>query len=85
MCLFRQFGINILDRTDRSRERASVVIAVEGVQQRTILTDQGNFRCGGTCIDTKVAVSFVRSQICGLYMMSVVACAESIVFCLIFE
>lgn len=61
MCLFRQFGINILDRTDRSRERASVVIAVEGVQQRTILTDQGNFRCGGTCIDTEVAVSFVRS------------------------
>ena len=85
MCFFRQFGINILDRTDRSRERASVVVAVEGVQQRTVLTDQGNFCCGGTCIDTEVAVPFVRSQICGLYMMSVVACAESIVFRLIPE
>ena len=85
MCFFRQFGINILDRTDRGRERASVVVAVEGVQQRTVLTDQGNFRCGGTCIDTEVAVSLIRSQICGFYMMSVVACTEGIVFCLIFE
>ena len=85
MCFFRQFGINIFDRTDRGRERASVIIAVEGVQQRTVLADQGNFRCGGTCINTEVAVSLIRSQICGLYMMSVVACAESIVFCLIFE
>ena len=85
MCFFRQFGINILDRTDCSRERASVVIAVEGVQQRTVLTDQGNFRCGGTCINTEVAVSFIRSQICGFYMMSIVACTEGIVFCLIFE
>ena len=85
MCFFRQFGINILDRTDRGRERASVVVTVEGVQQRTVLTDQGNFRCGGTCIDTEVAVSLIRSQICGFYMMSVVACTEGIVFCLIFE
>ena len=60
---FPEVWINILDRTDRSRERASVVVAVEGVQQRTILTDQSNFRCGGTCIDTEVAVSFVSSQI----------------------
>ena len=80
VCFFRQFGINILDRTDRSRERASVIIAVEGVQQRTVLADQGNFRCGGTCINTQIAVSFICSQISCFYFLGTLTFRKCIVF-----
>ena len=59
MCFLRQLGINIFDRADRSRERTAVVVTVERVQQGTVLTDQCNFGCGRTRVDTEIAVSFV--------------------------
>ena len=57
MSLRRQQFINFLNSQRSSAQRVAVVAAVEGVQQRAILTDQSRFGGGGASINTQIAVS----------------------------
>ena len=63
--IFRQQPVDLLNGSDRGSQRAAVVIRIERIQQRAVLTDQ---RCFGRCrtgIDTEVAVAGVGGQITG--------------------
>ena len=69
MCILWQFAVNILNRTDGSLEWASVVVAVKGVQQRTVFADKSRF-CGGRAgIDTKITVAGIGTQLTCFYVI----------------
>ena len=56
-----------------------VVVAVERIQQGTVLTDQSGFCCGGSCIDTKETVALIGSQITGRYVVLTLAFVKRII------
>ena len=52
VCILRKNVVDLLDRTDGCLKRASVIIAVEGVKQGSVLTYKSSLGGGGTCINT---------------------------------
>ena len=80
---FRKLGIDFLDSLDRGGQGASVVIAVERVQQGAVFSYQRHFGGGRTGVNTKVAVSFVCRKIPGLYIVLALAAVKFFVifFC----
>ena len=49
--------VDLLHRADCCAQRAAVVVAVERVEEGTILADQSCFGCGRACIDAQKTVS----------------------------
>ena len=62
-------AVDLLDRTDGCLKRASVIIAVEGVKQGSVLTYKSSLGGGGACIDTQIAVSVILGKIALLYLI----------------
>ena len=83
MCFFRQLFIDFLNGMDCCSQRTSVVVAVERIQQVTILTYQCNLCCGRTGINSQITVSFVRCKVCGLYMIVSMTFGKCVIVCLI--
>ena len=75
----RKLFVNLFDSNNGSGQRASVVAAVEGVQQGTIFCNQSNFCCSGTCINSKIAVTTVCRNIAFFYTCAIVASSKFIV------
>ena len=62
-------AVDLLDGTDGSFKRASVIIAVEGVKQSSVLTYKSSLGGGGACIDTQIAVSVTLGKVALLYLI----------------
>ena len=60
---FRKFGINFLNRTDRSFQRTSVIITIERIQKTSIFTYQCSFGRCRSCINSKITVPFIGCEI----------------------
>ena len=73
---FRKLGIDFLDGLDRGSQGASVVIAVERVQQGAVFSNKSRFGGGRTGVNTQVAVSFVCRKIPGLYIVLALAAVK---------
>ena len=56
-----------------------MVVVIEPVKELSVLAHQGHLGGRGAGVDPQIAVSFVGSQISGLYLVAVVALAEGIV------
>ena len=65
----RKKTVDLLDRTDTGRERASVVVAVKRVEQGAVLAYQRDFGRGRAGIDTEITVALVGRDITGRDMV----------------
>ena len=59
----RQFPVDILQCGDRSFEGAAVVVAVERIEEGTVLTNQSDLGCCASGIDAEITVAAVCSEI----------------------
>ena len=62
-------AVDLLDGTDGSFKRASVIIAVKGVKQSSVLTYKSSLGGGGACINTQIAVAVILGKIALLYLI----------------
>ena len=85
MCLFRKQRINLLDGFDCSFQGTAVIIAVEGIEQGTILAHQCDLGGGGAGINTQIAVPLIGCQICGYHMVAAVSGSKNIISLFIFK
>ncbi|CDC93978.1 unknown [Roseburia sp. CAG:380] len=84
-CTFRHHIVDLLDGLDRSLERAAVVVAVEGVQKTSVLTDHGNLCCGRTGINTEKQISSIRGKITLLHIILRVFLQEIVILCFVLK
>ena len=78
---FRKLTVDLLDCPDRCSQRISVIVMIEGIQQRSIFTYQCCLCCSGTCIDSKKSLSLVRSKVFDRNLMFCMAESEFLVIC----
>ena len=64
-CFPRKVAVNLLDGADTGSQGIAVIVAVEGIEQGTILTDQGCLCCGGTRVNAQITVSAVAGNVSG--------------------
>ena len=76
MRICRNLFFDFLHSANRRCQRTSVVVAVERIQQRAVLRDEGQFRRRGAGIDTEIAVPVIGEKISLFYLVAVVAFAE---------
>ena len=68
--------INFTDGAHGGRKRASVVITIEGIQKRAVLSDKSNLRRSGTGIHTEEALAVVIAKTAFFYCMLLMAFGE---------
>ncbi len=83
MYIFRQGSIDFLEGTNRCLQGTSVVVAIERVEKRSILTYQSDFGCGGSGIDSQESVAMVIGEITFYHLVRVMSLHEGIVGCFI--
>ena len=59
----RKLAVDVLDRGDRSAQRISVIVVVEGVEECTVLSDKCGLCCSRACIDAEECLPAVGRQI----------------------
>ena len=64
---------------DCCAQRASVVVAVKRIQQRTVLTDECCFCRGGTGVDAEKTVAGIGTERSRLYMILILTAHKKIV------
>ena len=79
VCILRKNAVDLLNGTDGSFKRASVIIAVKGVKQSSVLTYKSGLSGGGTCINTQIAVAVILGKVALLYLIG----ALTLIKCLI--
>ena len=72
-------AVDLLDRTDGCLKRASVIIAVEGVKQGSVLTYKSCLGGGGACINTQIAVSVILGKIALLYLIGTLTLIKGLI------
>ena len=77
--------MDLLHCTDRRRQRAAVVVAVEGIEKSTVFADECSFGRRGTGINTEIAVSFVGGKIGGHDVVDTLARQKFVILGLIFK
>ena len=82
VCIFRKQAVNLLNRTDSCFQRASVVVAVEGIKQGSVLAYKSSLGGGGTCVNTQIAVAVVLGKVALLYLVSTLTLVEGLVILL---
>ena len=76
----RQLLMNLADGADGGVNGTAVVVAVKGIEQGAVFSDQGNLGGGGTCVDPQIAAAFVSGKISFLYSGSCVPLDKFLVF-----
>ena len=76
----RKKFVNFLHGLDRRFQRTSVVVVIEGIQKRSVFSDESDFGRRGTGIDSEEDISFVIGKISLFHGMIVVACRKVFVF-----
>ena len=79
VCIFRKNAVDLLDRTDGCLKRASVIIAVEGVKQGSVLTYKSSLGGGGTCINTQIAVAVILGKVTLLYLIGTLTLVKCLI------
>ena len=69
VCILRKNAVDLLNGADGSFKRASVIIAVKGVKQSSVLTYKSGLGGGRTCINTQIAVAVILGKVALLYLI----------------
>ena len=78
-CFPRKVAVNLLDGADTGSQGIAVIVAVEGIEQGTILTDQGCLCCGGTRVNAQITVSAVAGNVSGYDIVVALALIEFVI------
>ena len=78
--VLRELFVDLFDGADCRAQRISIVIMVEGIEEGSVLADQGRLGGGGTGVDAEEGFSPVGGQILHRYLMFRVAGDEFLVF-----
>ncbi len=79
LCRGGKMFIDFLNGPDRGFQRASVIVVIERIKERAVLTHQSCLGGGGACVDSQKAVSFIGFQISGDYVILLLTSGKCVI------